>query len=286
MDAHVEGVDRQVITRRALLSLLATRQEWPFGFSFKGYPNWPLTKAFALTAQLGYTGVELFEPANINAKEARDLSKKHRLPILSVMEDLRLTGDEAAHLIRLEASLKLATQIGKPIVETVVGAKPEDWPAIRPQFLARLKPWAALAEKYGVTIAIKAHIGSALHLPEDAAALCREIGSPRIKINYDYSHFQLQGLSLETTLQAALPHIAMIHIKDWTGTPEKFRFALPGEGSIDYTKYAALLGKLNYKGPIVVEVSTHVLQTPNYDPESAARFVAENVLSKFRATAI
>ena len=55
MDAHVEGVDRQVITRRALLSLLANRQQWPFGFSFKGYPNWPLEKAFALTAQLGYT---------------------------------------------------------------------------------------------------------------------------------------------------------------------------------------------------------------------------------------
>ena len=286
MDAHVEGVDRQVITRRAILAALAQRNNWPFAFSFKGFPNWPLEKAFALTAQLGYTGVELFEPAKINAKEARDLSKKYKLPILTIMEDLRLTGDEAVQLQQLEASLKLATQIGNPLIETVVGAKPEDWPAIRPQFLARLKPWAALAEKYGVTIAIKAHIGSALHLPEDAAALCQEIGSPRIKINYDYSHFQLQGLSLETTLNSALPHIAMIHIKDWTGTPEKFRFALPGEGSIDYTKYAALLRKLNYRGPIVVEVSTHVLQTPNYDPESAARFVAENVLSKFRATAI
>ena len=45
----------------------------------------------------------------------------------------------------------------------------------------------------------------ALHLPEDAAAICRELASPRIKINYDYSHFQLQNLDLETTLKAALP---------------------------------------------------------------------------------
>ena len=178
--------------------------------------------------------------------------------------------------------MKLATQIGNPLIETVVGAKPEDWPAIRPQFLQRLKPWANLAEKYRIDVAIKAHIGSALHLPEDAAGLCLEVGSKRIKINYDYSHFQLQRLALEQTLKAALPHIGMVHIKDWTGTPEKFRFALPGEGLIDYTKYAALLHKLNYQGPIVVEVSTHVLQAPNYNPESAARFVAETVLPIFR----
>lgn len=283
MDAHVEGIHRPVITRRILFSLLATRRQWPFGFSFKGFPNWPLPKAFALTAQLGYTGVELFEPTKINAAEVRRLAKKNKLPILSIMEDLRLTGDEAAHLTRLETTLKLATEIGKPIVETVVGAQPREWPAIRPQFLARLKRWARLAEKYKVIVAIKAHIGSALHLPGDAAALCQELASPNIKINFDYSHFQLQGLKLEECLKTALPHIALIHIKDWTGTPEKFRFVLPGEGAIDYNDYAALLRRFHYSGPIVVEVSTHVLQQPNYNPESAARYVAKTVLPKFFA---
>jgi sugar phosphate isomerase/epimerase len=75
----------------------------------------------------------------------------------------------------------------------------------------------------------------------------------------------------------------MIHIKDWTGTPEAFRFALPGQGGIDYTEYAATLRRIGFAGPIVVEVSTHVLQQPNYSPQDAARFVAENVLPKFVA---
>lgn len=281
MDPHAEGTDRQVITRRALLSLLAARPPRPFAFSFKGYPHWPLEKAFALTAELGYTGVELFDPAKMNAAEVRQLSRKHKLPVISIMEDLKLTGDEAVHLARLESSLKLAQEIGRPIVETVVGAKPEEWPAMRPQFLARLKPWAALAEKYKTVVAIKAHIGSALHLPDQAAALCREINSPFLKLNYDYSHFQLQGLELRDSLKTALPHIAMIHIKDSTGTPPNHRFTLPGQGSIDYAQYAALLQEFKYHGPIVVEVSTHVLQEPNYNPETAARFVAKNVLPKF-----
>ena len=281
MDPHAEGADRQVITRRAIFSLLAARPTRPFAFSFKGYPNWPLEKAFALTPQLGYTGVELFDPAKMNAAEVRQLSRKHKLPVISIMEDLKLTGDEAAYLVRLESSLKLAREIGRPIVETVIGAKPEEWAAIRPQFLARLKPWAALGEKNKTVVAIKAHIGSALHLPDQAAALCREINSPFLKLNYDYSHFQLQHLPLEDTLKIALPHIAMIHIKDSTGAPPNHRFTLPGQGSIDYTQYAALLQKLNYNGPIVVEVSTHVLQQPNYAPEAAARFVAKAVLPIF-----
>jgi inosose dehydratase len=281
MDSDAERTDRQVITRRALLSLLAARPSRPFAFSFKGYPNWPLEKAFALTAQLGYTGVELFDPAKIDAAEVRRLSRKHKLPVISIMEDLKLTGDEAAHLARLESSLRLAKEIGRPIVETVVGAKPEEWPVIRPHFAGRLKPWAALGEKYKTVVAIKAHIGSALHLPDQAAGLCREISSPFLKINYDYSHFQLQSLPLEDTLKIALPHIAMIHIKDSTGTAPNHRFTLPGKGAIDYTQYAALLQRLRYDGPIVVEVSTHVLQQPNYDPEASARFVAKNVLPIF-----
>jgi sugar phosphate isomerase/epimerase len=282
MDQNAEGTDRQVITRRAILAALAPQPKWPFAFSFKGYPNWPLERAFAFTKLLGYTGVELFDPAKVVPAEARAVANKHKLPIVAIMEDLRLTGDEAKYLAQLEATCKLSTQIGRPLIETVVGGKPEEWPRLQPQFLQRLKPWAALGEKYKVNIAIKAHIGSALHLPEDAAALCRELASPRIKINYDYSHFQLQHLDLETTLKAALPHIAMIHIKDSQGVPPAHRFLLPGQGTIDYTHYAALLKKLNYKGPLVVEVSTHVLQTPNYNPEVAARFVAENVLPKFK----
>lgn len=270
-----------MITRRTLLAALAARQTWPFAFSFKGYPGWPLEKAFAFTARLGYTGVELFEPAKIDPAEARRCSANSKLPILTIMEDLKLTGDESAYLAQLESSCKLAAQIGRPLIETVVGGKPSEWEQLRPQFLERLKPWANLAERYKVPVAIKAHIGSALHLPQDAAGLCREVGSPYLKINYDYSHFQLQGLALEETIRAAFPYIAMIHIKDWTGTPEKFRFALPGQGTIDYTAYVALLRRLDYRGPIVVEVSAHVLQTPGYDPEAAARFVAETVLPKF-----
>lgn len=271
------------MTRRTLLAALAAaKSPRPFAFGCKGYPNWPLPQAFALSAQLGYTGLELLAPVKNDPAEIRALVKKHRLPVVAIMEDLRLTGDPAPHLARLESTLRLAAKIGHPVVETVVGGQPPEWEKLQSQFADRLAHWARLAEKYKVPVAIKAHIGSALHLPEDAALLCRQIASRYLKINYDYSHFQLQNLALEPTLRAALPHIAMIHIKDSTGAPPAHRFLLPGEGSIDYTVYAALLNQLEYRGPIVVEVSAHVLAKPNYNPEAAARQVATTVLPKFK----
>ena len=37
-----------MLTRRALLAALAAKSTWPFAYSCKGFPNWPLEKAFAL----------------------------------------------------------------------------------------------------------------------------------------------------------------------------------------------------------------------------------------------
>lgn len=293
------------MTRRSLLlspAGLVQAKPKPYGlaYSFKGFPHWPLEKSFALCAELGYNGVELFvgfkqdhEPGKLDVPALRRLVQKHRLPVVTLMEDLRLTGDDQPiHLQHLEASLKLAREIDPkhpPLIETVVGGRPEEWDKLKPLFLERLKAWARLADKYKVLVTIKPHIGSALHLPEQGAELCRQVASRYLQLNYDFSHFQLQGLDLEQSIRAELPYIGMVHIKDSIVTdastrPPKFRFALPGEGNIDYPKYVATLRKLNYRAPVVVEVSTQVIQRPGFDPEAAARLVATKVLPAFSAT--
>lgn len=271
------------MTRRVLLAGLIPRSKSTvFAYSFKGFPNWPLEKSFAVSKQLGYTGVELFEPRKALAIEVREMSAKYKLPVVSLMEDLRLTGDEKLSLDQLDQSLRLAKEIGRPIVETIVGGKPPEWPQLKAQFAQRLEKWTERAEKYKVVVAIKAHIGSALHTPADAADLCKQMKSKYCRLNFDFSHFQLQGMKLTDCLDAALPFAAMVHIKDSTGDREKYRFVLPGAGSIDYAVYARELAERKYNGPVVVEVSTHVLQEKNFEPETAARFVTEKVMGHFK----
>ncbi len=102
------------------------------------------------------------------------------------------------------------------------------------------------------------------------------------RLNFDFSHFQLQGMQLGESLDAALPFAAMVHVKDSIGDAAKYRFVLPGAGSIDYAVYARELASRRYNGPVVVEVSTHVLQEKTFEPEAAARFVAERVMGHFK----
>ena len=71
---------------------------------------------------------------------------------------------------------------------------------------------------------------------------------------------------------------AFIHVKDSVGTPEKFRFLLPGDsGEIDYKVYAQTLADVGYVGPVLVEVSAHVSEQPGYDAVAAAKRSWDNL---------
>jgi sugar phosphate isomerase/epimerase len=63
-------------------------------------------------------------------------------------------------------------------------------------------------------IAIKAHIGGAMDTPEKAEWLRARVGSERIKFNYDYSHFGLQGIPLEPSVRLMMPNTVFVHVKD------------------------------------------------------------------------
>jgi inosose dehydratase len=72
------------------------------------------------------------------------------------------------------------------------------------------------------------------------------------------------------------------HLKDAEGTPENFRFLLPGEsGKIDYKEYAQVLGEIGYHGTVLAEVSTQISSRPGYDGVAAARQCWDNLAPFF-----
>lgn len=135
----------------------------------------------------------------------------------------------------------------------------------------RLRAWGEVAAAHKTIIAVKPHVGGALHTPEGALWLLRAVNHPWIKLTYDFSHYELRGYELAATLKDLAPHAAFIHVKDSEGTAEKFKFLLPGEGRIDYANYAARLKETPYRGPVVVEVSGLIFNQKGYDPVAAAR---------------
>jgi inosose dehydratase len=148
------------------------------------------------------------------------------------------------------------------IIETILGGQPGEWEASNVAMASKLKEWAATAAAEQILIAIKPHVRNAMQSPAQAEWLRARVASPWLRFTYDYSHFQLQGLSLQETLQTLVPHTAFVHVKDAAGTAEQPQFQLPGAGAIDYVSLLRLLKKLGYRGSVTVEVSAQINRMP------------------------
>ena len=151
---------------------------------------------------------------------------------------------------------------------------------------ARLREWAKVAEEGDFTLAIKAHVGGALHTPQDCVWLAAQAGSPRVKCAYDYSHFQLRGLGLAESIRTLVPHAVFIHVKDAEGNAARFQFLLPGDGETDYVQLLKLVAAAGYRGDVVVEVSGQIFGKPDYRPLDAARRCYENLAPAFTAAGV
>jgi inosose dehydratase len=305
---HVRGKALFVFSQRGAIVLKPTRREWlatatsvamapgltagsasaiPLGFSLYGMKSLPLSDALKICKSCGYDGVELAlmpgysaDPAVLTAdrrKELRKLLADSGLTVHGLMENLPALGDDTMHkanLDRLKVAVELANTLvpdAPPPIETVLGAKPADWDKVKDKLAARLMDWAAVGKRGKTVIAVKPHVANALHTPEGAAWLLKQIDSDFLRLAFDYSHFELRGLKLGEVMETLLPHSVFVHVKDARGTAEKFEFLLPGEGNTDYREYARRLTTLKYRGPVVVEVSGMVSNKRGYDPEAAAK---------------
>jgi len=281
------------------LARAASPEGVSLGFSLYGMKTLSLSEALKTCAEIGYANVELSlnagypsEPKVFTA-EARKTAAQQlialKLDLPCLMVNLSLTSDDKTHaqaLQNIQDAAQLARDLNAthpPIIETVLGGKPATWEQQKSGMAERLQSWAETADKAQTTIAIKAHVGSAVNSPERLLWLLEQVKSPAIQAAYDYSHFELQDIDMEESMKLLLPRTKFIHVKDSVGEPGKFQFLLPGEGRTDYVKYFTALKKHGYHGPVVVEVSGQIFNKPGYEPIAAAKqcyMVLAGALSK------
>jgi sugar phosphate isomerase/epimerase len=244
-------------------------------------------EALRAIAEVGYDAVELSlwqgyptEPTQLSSGdriEIRRMLADYGL-VLASLEELRpLLGGAEVRARNLEG-LKRAITLGQdlspdrlPFVQTTLGLEAKDWEAAKDRMADELRDWARVAEDSQMTICFKPHAGQAVNTTRRALWLARQVGNPRIRLTYDYSHLHLAGLSLESSLRQLYPYIGFIHVKDSRGTESHPEFLLPGDGNTDYLGYFRLLKKLGYASFIIVEVSVMIQEKPGYQPISAAR---------------
>jgi sugar phosphate isomerase/epimerase len=256
------------------------------GFSLYGMKTLSIAEAVAACARIGYRNVELplmagfpLDPAKLDAATraaARANCRAAGLPVSSLIVNLALAVDDATHARHL-ATLRQAAQFAReldsvapPVVQTVMGGRPATWDADQARMSARLRDWDAIAGEHGVTVAVKAHVGSAVNSPARLLWLLREAEARHVAVAYDSSHFALGGLAPAESFPPLASRTRFVHLKDATADPAGYRFLLPGEGTMDFRALFRLLAESGYRGAVVVEVSSQIFNRPGYDPIVAA----------------
>ena len=270
------------------------------GYSTWGMPTVPAEVAIRLVGELGFDGIELTvipnyttELSTLDAAERKRIAGLLReyhlaLPAIAAHSSL-LESDPEAHarnMARLKGAIDLAVELAQgdqlAVIDTTTGGKPENWEQDKARLVERTNELVEYAASRGVTIAMEPHIGAIIETPDRVLELLEMVNSPYLKVNFDISHFDIIGLSIEETVAALAPVSAHTHVKDQRGRYPDYEFLIPGEGNFDYVAYLKAMQAHGYTGFITAEVSMMVQRRPNYDPLAAATLTYQTLDRAFK----
>ncbi|HEV7254021.1 MAG TPA: sugar phosphate isomerase/epimerase family protein [Mesorhizobium sp.] len=164
----------------------------------------------------------------------------------------------------LTRRIEFVQSLGAKILITNAGQQ-----KFRALIAAAIEEVLPLCEEAGVTLALEnpGHgSGDLISNGVDGAALVEALGSERVRLNYDagniftYSH---EAKRPESDLEAALPFVAHLHLKDVASDGPDWRFTALGQGAIDYP---ALWQKLPKNLPVGIELPLRLERPGRADP--------------------
>jgi len=261
---------------------------------FLSYSTWgmqqtPIEVAVDHCAALGFDGLELTvipgwptDAAGLDGAARRRIRRLYddaglelcglsgNTPLLRGAE----AGDLDSRLDRFRGYLDLASELQQPgqrlTVSTTSGGEAGDWESVREELVDRYGTLAAHAEQAGVIATAEPHVGSALHTPQGAIWLVDQVGSPALRIHFDISHLNVQGMDMDDVVAKLAPLSVHTHVKDERGVVPDYEFLIPGEGEMDYVRYLRAMERAGYRGHITVEISLMVQRRREYDALAAA----------------
>ena len=216
--------------------------------------------AFKHLAMAGYDGIELSAIPGMSehlvlerwrelVPEIKALSRTYELELLA-MEQPSQDPD------RMEAAFQAAIELGIPVVNCGPGGTSNDEGAWQ-EMVDSLATLATMAEKYGVTLCVKAHVGASIYNTPTTLRALEEINSPTLGIDMDPSHIHRAGEDPVEALRAVIARIRHVHIRDCKGRqhgPGAPEDQANGRGDIDLLNYIRVLHEGRYTGAVDLEV--------------------------------
>lgn len=258
-------------------------------YSTYGLKNVDVYRALPRLRDIGYQGMEIAvqpgyqtEPANMDAAARKRLAAMFRemgFATPSIMALLKpcIEGDaRPAELAQFEASFELARDLKidetQLVVSTTLGHQ-RSWESGKGQIVDMVVEVADLAARYDVLLAIEPHAGGDFEIPEKAAWLIEHADHEHLRLNFDYSHFWVEGIALQHCVDLNIPFAAHNHIKDgYKDEDGRVVYLLPGDGHMDLSLYMRTVKQAGWDSYICPEVTGQIWNRADYDPWVAAQF--------------
>lgn len=242
------------------------------------FGGFDLETAFKYTALAGYDGIELSAIDRMSehlvldrwqeiAPEIKRLAQSYQLELLAMEQPSRDRD-------KMEKAMQAAVEIGIPIINCGPGGKTED-PSTLQQTLDELGELATMAERYGVTLCVKAHVGAAVYNTPTTLAVMQAITSPNFGIDMDPSHIYRANENPVEAIAAVISRVKHVHIRDCKGRqqgPGKPEMQANGRGDIDLVGYIRVLHENGYTGPLNLEI----IGAKEYSVEQCCVIAAES----------
>lgn len=216
--------------------------------------------AFKYIALAGYDGIEISAIDGMSrhlvldnwreiAPEVRRLAQAYNLELLAM--------EQPSHdKTKMEQAMQAAVEAGIPIINCGPGGKSNDEASFQ-QSLNELGELAEMAERYGITLCVKAHVGQAVFDTPTTLRAMQALSSPALGIDMDPSHIYRAGENPVEAITAVISRVKHVHIRDCKGRqqgPGAPEMQANGRGDIDLVGYIRVLHENGYAGPLDLEI--------------------------------
>lgn len=224
---------------------------------FGGYD---LATAFRFVALAGYDGIEIsaidgmskhmvLDRWEMIVPELRRLSAEYGLELLAMEQP-------SQDPVRMERAFQAAVAAGIPIINCGPGGKADDEASFQ-SVIESLGNLSLMAERYGVTLCVKAHVRAAIYNTATTLRAMQLISSPAFGIDMDPSHIYRSGENPVEAIAAVISRVKHVHIRDCKGRqdhPGAPAMQANGRGDIDLVGYVRVLHEHGYAGPLDLEI--------------------------------
>ncbi len=259
-------------------------------YSTYGMKKLDVFEALPRLKDMGYEGMEIAvspswptEPASMDAaarKRLADLFRQLDWPTPALMALLSpcVEGEgRAAQLTQFEATFALSRELriddSPMVVSTTLGHPKPAWDTGKDRIVELVLEVADMAAQYDAIIAIEPHAGGDFETPEKAAWLMEQTQHEHLGLNFDYSHFWVDGIDLQHSIDLNMQYSVHNHIKGgYRDEENKVRYQLPGDGELDVNAYFKAIVNAGWDRYVCPEVTGQIWNVEGYDAWATAQF--------------